>query len=74
MTTATLVLADVTLESLIWWLIVGLIAGFLAAVVMRGRWSAGQYSCGLHWCLYSDFPPASVFASLSVSVTVSGVC
>jgi uncharacterized membrane protein YeaQ/YmgE (transglycosylase-associated protein family) len=31
-----LVLADISLDSLIWWLIVGLIAGFLASVVMRG--------------------------------------
>jgi uncharacterized membrane protein YeaQ/YmgE (transglycosylase-associated protein family) len=36
MAIATLVLADISLDSLIWWLIVGLIAGFLAAVVMRG--------------------------------------
>jgi uncharacterized membrane protein YeaQ/YmgE (transglycosylase-associated protein family) len=36
MTFASLVLAAVTLESLIWWLIIGLIAGFLASVVMRG--------------------------------------
>ena len=36
MTVATLVLADISLESLIWWLIVGLIAGFLASLVMRG--------------------------------------
>ena len=36
MTVATLVLADISLESLIWWLIVGLIAGFLASIVMRG--------------------------------------
>ena len=36
MTLAMLVLADLTLESLIWWLIVGLIAGFLASVVMSG--------------------------------------
>src|SRR6266702_6161885 len=36
MTVATIVLADISLESLIWWLIVGLIAGFLASVVMRG--------------------------------------
>jgi uncharacterized membrane protein YeaQ/YmgE (transglycosylase-associated protein family) len=36
MIVATIVLADITLESLIWWLIVGLIAGFLASVVMRG--------------------------------------
>ena len=36
MTIATIVLADISLESLIWWLIVGLIAGFLASLVMRG--------------------------------------
>jgi uncharacterized membrane protein YeaQ/YmgE (transglycosylase-associated protein family) len=36
MTLATLVLADISLEGLIWWLIIGLIAGFLASVVMRG--------------------------------------
>lgn len=33
---ASLVLADISGESLLWWLIVGLIAGFLASVVMRG--------------------------------------
>lgn len=33
---ATLVLADISATSLLWWLIVGLIAGFLASVVMRG--------------------------------------
>jgi|SwirhirootsSR3_FD_contig_51_7699054_length_445_multi_4_in_0_out_0_1 uncharacterized membrane protein YeaQ/YmgE (transglycosylase-associated protein family) len=32
---ATLVLADVTLGGVIWWLIVGLIAGVLASFVMR---------------------------------------
>lgn len=36
MTVATLVLADISLTTLIWWLIVGLIAGFLASLVMRG--------------------------------------
>ena len=36
MTIASMVLADIALESLIWWLVVGLIAGFLASVVMRG--------------------------------------
>ncbi len=36
MTFSTLVLADISLESLLWWLIVGLIAGFLASVVVRG--------------------------------------
>jgi uncharacterized membrane protein YeaQ/YmgE (transglycosylase-associated protein family) len=33
---ATLVLAQVTLGGVIWWLIVGLIAGVLASLVMRG--------------------------------------
>src|SRR5207237_9144746 len=36
MTLASLVLADVSLTAVIWWLLVGLIAGFLASVVMRG--------------------------------------
>lgn len=38
MTLATLPFADVTLtlSNVIWWLIVGLIAGFLASRVMRG--------------------------------------
>jgi uncharacterized membrane protein YeaQ/YmgE (transglycosylase-associated protein family) len=38
MTLATLMLADVTLSlsNVLWWLIVGLIAGFLASRVMRG--------------------------------------
>lgn len=36
MTLATLVLADLSASTVIWWLIVGLIAGFLAGVVMRG--------------------------------------
>lgn len=33
---AALFLADMSVSSIIWWLIVGLIAGFLASVVMRG--------------------------------------
>ena len=33
---ASLVLADLSLSTVIWWLLVGLIAGFLASVVMRG--------------------------------------
>ena len=36
MTFASLVLADISLAAVIWWLLVGLIAGFLASVVMRG--------------------------------------
>jgi uncharacterized membrane protein YeaQ/YmgE (transglycosylase-associated protein family) len=30
------VLADLSVTTVVWWLIVGLIAGFLASVVMRG--------------------------------------
>lgn len=36
MALATLVLADLTVGDLIWWIVVGLIAGFLASMVMRG--------------------------------------
>ena len=36
MTLASLVLANISLAAVIWWLLVGLIAGFLASVVMRG--------------------------------------
>jgi len=36
MALATLVLADISATTVIWWIIVGLIAGFLASVVMRG--------------------------------------
>ncbi|OLB62596.1 MAG: GlsB/YeaQ/YmgE family stress response membrane protein [Chloroflexi bacterium] len=36
MAVAYVVLADLSLSSLIWWLIVGLIAGALAGLVMRG--------------------------------------
>jgi uncharacterized membrane protein YeaQ/YmgE (transglycosylase-associated protein family) len=36
MTVATLVLASLTAGSIVWWLIVGLVAGFLASLVMRG--------------------------------------
>jgi uncharacterized membrane protein YeaQ/YmgE (transglycosylase-associated protein family) len=35
-TPASLVMADITLTGLVWWLIVGLIAGVLASFVMRG--------------------------------------
>lgn len=36
MIAAMTVLADMSVSSIVWWLIVGLIAGFLASVVMRG--------------------------------------
>ena len=31
-----MVLADLSLSAVIWWLVVGLIAGFLASLIMRG--------------------------------------
>ena len=34
--TISVVLADISLESLLWWIVVGLIAGFLASLVVRG--------------------------------------
>jgi len=36
LTSANIVLADVSLAAVVWWLVVGLIAGFLASAVMRG--------------------------------------
>ena len=36
MTLASIVLADISLSTVLWWLVVGLIAGFLASLVMRG--------------------------------------
>ena len=36
MTLSSLVLADVSLTAVFWWLVVGLIAGFLASLIMRG--------------------------------------
>lgn len=36
MAVASLILADISLMAIVWWLIVGLIAGALASMVMRG--------------------------------------
>ena len=36
MALANMVLADISLSGLVWWLVVGLVAGFLASLVMRG--------------------------------------
>ncbi len=36
MALAAIVLADLSVSTIIWWLVVGLIAGFLAGLVMRG--------------------------------------
>ena len=48
MAVATLILADISLTTIIWWLIVGLIAGFLASLVMRGGYGiVGDIVIGL---------------------------
>ena len=36
MAISTLILADLSLTTVLWWLVVGLVAGFLASLVMRG--------------------------------------
>jgi uncharacterized membrane protein YeaQ/YmgE (transglycosylase-associated protein family) len=36
MALSSLVLAEISLSAVIWWIVVGLIAGFLASLVMRG--------------------------------------
>ena len=65
MTFATLVLADISLGSLIWWLIVGLIAGFLASVVMRGGYGiVGDIIAGL----VGSFIGGWLFGLLGISV------
>jgi uncharacterized membrane protein YeaQ/YmgE (transglycosylase-associated protein family) len=33
---AALVLADISFSGILWWIVVGLVAGFLASLVMRG--------------------------------------
>ena len=48
MVLTTLVLADVSITTVVWWLIVGLIAGFLASMVMRGGYGiVGDIVIGL---------------------------
>ena len=36
MALSSLVLAEISISAVIWWIVVGLIAGFLASLVMRG--------------------------------------
>src|SRR5215472_10781842 len=57
MTLAPLILADVTLTGLIWWLVVGLIAGVLASMVMRsgGYGIVGDIIVGLIGALIGGF-------------------
>jgi uncharacterized membrane protein YeaQ/YmgE (transglycosylase-associated protein family) len=48
MAVATLVFAALSLSTIIWWLIVGLVAGFLASLVMRGGYGViGDIIIGL---------------------------
>lgn len=48
MAMATLILADISLTTVLWWLVVGLIAGFLASLVMRGGYGiVGDIIIGL---------------------------
>jgi len=56
MTFAALVLADLSLSGIIWWLLVGLIAGFLASLVMRGGYGiVGDIIVGLVGALIGGF-------------------
>ena len=72
MTFANMVLADISLTAVLWWLVVGLIAGFLANMVMRGGYGmvgdiivgiVGAFVGGLlasldhHHCLYRRLHP-----------------
>ena len=53
---AALVLADISLSSLLWWLVVGLIAGFLASLVMRGGYGiVGDIIVGIVGAIIGGF-------------------
>ncbi len=87
MTLATLVLGDINLtaSTVVWWLVVGLIAGVLASFVMRGiswRFSGkpAWHWCQrlrwndhhrLHWRVYPDRHPAHDLAWLSTAQIIS---
>lgn len=56
MTFSSMVLADVSLTAVIWWIVVGLIAGFLASLVMRGGYGiVGDIIVGLVGALIGGF-------------------
>jgi uncharacterized membrane protein YeaQ/YmgE (transglycosylase-associated protein family) len=53
---SSLVLADVSLTAVIWWIVVGLIAGFLASLIMRGGYGiVGDIVVGLVGALIGGF-------------------
>lgn len=65
MALATLVLADIDGQSLLWWLIVGLIAGLLASVVMRGGYGfLGDIVAGI----IGSFIGGWLFGALGISM------
>jgi uncharacterized membrane protein YeaQ/YmgE (transglycosylase-associated protein family) len=65
MAVATMVLADIALSTLLWWVIVGLIAGFLASVVMRGGYGIlGDIIAGI----VGGFIGGWLFGVLGISV------
>ena len=84
MTLATLILADVNLNlsNVLWWLVVGLIAGFLASRVMRGGGYGliGDIVVGLIGAFIggwlAGFLGLGGFSSLLVSIVIAflGAC
>jgi len=53
---AALVLADLSLSGIVWWLVVGLIAGFLASLVMRGGYGiVGDIIVGIVGAIIGGF-------------------
>jgi uncharacterized membrane protein YeaQ/YmgE (transglycosylase-associated protein family) len=53
---AALVLADISLSGIVWWLVVGLIAGFLASLVMRGGYGiVGDIIVGIVGAIIGGF-------------------
>ena len=65
MTFAAIVLADLSVSTVIWWLVVGLIAGFLAGLVMRGGFGfVGDIIAGI----IGAFIGGWVFSLLGISV------
>src|SRR5258708_38340493 len=61
-TMAALVLADISLTGIIWWVVVGLIAGFLASLVMRGGGYGivGDIIVGIVGAIIGGFPASPV--------------
>lgn len=78
MTLATLILADINLSNVFWWLVVGLIAGFLASRVMRGGYGLiGDIVVGLIGALLggwlAGFLGIGSSSSLIVSIVIASI-